>query len=61
MRLVVAVELPGQFAVWLASPEAKFLRSKFVWANWDVKELLARKNEIRETKLLNLILDGVLM
>ncbi|KAI7773007.1 hypothetical protein LA080_012498 [Diaporthe eres] len=55
------VELPGQFAVWLASPEAKFLRSKFVWANWDVKELLARKDEIKETKLLNLILDGVLM
>lgn len=34
---------------------------KFVWSNWDVKELLARKDEIKETKLLNLLLGGVLM
>jgi hypothetical protein len=35
--------LPGDFAVWLASPEAKFLAGKFVWAQWDVDELLTLK------------------
>jgi hypothetical protein len=31
--------LPGNFAVWAASPEATFLHGRFVWANWDVLEL----------------------
>lgn len=26
--------LPANFAVWLASQEARFLRGKFVWAMW---------------------------
>ncbi|KIW18372.1 hypothetical protein PV08_02660 [Exophiala spinifera] len=54
-------ELPGQFAVWLASPEAKFLKSKFVWANWDVHELLEKAEEIKTTKLLDWKLEGVAM
>lgn len=33
--------LPGSFAVWLASPEARFLHGRFVWASWDVEELAA--------------------
>lgn len=34
-------------AVWLASPEARFLRDKFVCCNWDVDELKenAKENE----------------
>lgn len=36
------VQLPGQFAVWLASKEATLLKGRFVWANWDVQELLER-------------------
>ncbi|GFF60276.1 uncharacterized oxidoreductase C521.03 [Aspergillus udagawae] len=32
--------LPGEFAVWAASPEARFLHGRFVWAKWDVTELL---------------------
>ncbi|KAK7403413.1 hypothetical protein QQX98_010826 [Neonectria punicea] len=32
-------DLPGQFAVWLASPEATFLHGRFVWTEWDVDEL----------------------
>lgn len=32
-------ELPAAFAVWLASPEADFLRGRFVWSSWDVEEL----------------------
>ncbi|PNP51269.1 hypothetical protein FNYG_15906 [Fusarium nygamai] len=32
-------DLPGQFALWLASSEAKFLHGRFVWAEWDVDQL----------------------
>ncbi|KAJ4299922.1 hypothetical protein N0V90_005169 [Kalmusia sp. IMI 367209] len=32
-------DLPGQFAVWLASPEATFLHGRFVWTEWDVDAL----------------------
>ncbi|KAK8203603.1 hypothetical protein M8818_005253 [Zalaria obscura] len=53
------VRLPGDFAVWLASPEAKFLKNKFVWANWDVEELKARAEEIQSSRLLTWVLDGV--
>lgn len=39
-------ELPGHFLIWLASPEAEFLKGKYVWVNWDVDELKAREKEI---------------
>jgi NAD(P)-dependent dehydrogenase (short-subunit alcohol dehydrogenase family) len=44
------VQLSGQFVVWLASDEADFLRGRFVWANWDVEELVARKQEFEADK-----------
>ncbi|RFU75827.1 oxidoreductase, short chain dehydrogenase reductase family [Trichoderma arundinaceum] len=53
------VELPAHFCVWLASAEAKFLKGKFVWANWDVPELLRRAEEIRDSRLLTVGLAGV--
>ena len=34
-----------KFAVWLASKEAAFLKGRFVWASWDVQELVKRKGE----------------
>ncbi|KAJ5211261.1 hypothetical protein N7491_011081 [Penicillium cf. griseofulvum] len=34
--------LPGNFAVWVASPKAAFLHGRFVWAKWDVEELSSR-------------------
>ncbi|KAI0595426.1 putative short-chain dehydrogenase [Biscogniauxia sp. FL1348] len=40
------VMLPGNFAVWAATQEARFLHGRFVWANWDVDELKA--GSIRE-------------
>jgi NAD(P)-dependent dehydrogenase (short-subunit alcohol dehydrogenase family) len=40
------VALPAAFCVWLASPEALFLKGKFVWSNWDVEELKGRKSDI---------------
>ncbi|KAK9234767.1 hypothetical protein V1525DRAFT_459135 [Lipomyces kononenkoae] len=39
--------LPGQFAVWAASPEARFLHGRFVWAKWDVTELREGSLRIR--------------
>jgi len=44
--------------VWLASHEALFLKGKFLWANWDVKELKARSEEIEAKGLLSLGLVG---
>ncbi|GKU14428.1 unnamed protein product, partial [Fusarium langsethiae] len=41
--------LVGRFAVCLTSPEAKLLKGKFVWANWDVDELKTRADEIQNT------------
>jgi hypothetical protein len=35
--------------VWSASPEAEFLKGKFIWSNWDVNELIAKKEEIVST------------
>ncbi|OCT47866.1 putative NADP(+)-dependent dehydrogenase [Cladophialophora carrionii] len=41
-------ELPANFMVWLASGEGDFLKSgRYLWANWDVEELIARKAEIQ--------------
>ncbi|KAH8649288.1 hypothetical protein BX600DRAFT_490094 [Xylariales sp. PMI_506] len=53
------VDLPGHFCLWLVSAEADFLRGKFVWVNWDVDELKARKEEILTTDLLDTKLGGV--
>jgi hypothetical protein len=42
------VELPGDFAVWLAGPEAEFLTGRYVWAQWDVDELIAMKEKVTQ-------------
>ncbi|KAK4504234.1 hypothetical protein PRZ48_005150 [Zasmidium cellare] len=52
-------DLPGQFCVWLVSEEAKFLKGKYVWANWDVRELMGRKEEIQGSRLLTIMLEGM--
>ena len=46
------IKLPADFTVWLASGEADFLAGRFAWANWDVDELVAKKQEIKEKDLL---------
>ncbi|ORY66318.1 uncharacterized protein BCR38DRAFT_456897 [Pseudomassariella vexata] len=49
LQLIVvrnAANLPGQFAVWTASPEARFLHGRFVWTEWDVEEL--KSGAVRE-------------
>ncbi|KAB8296412.1 hypothetical protein EYC80_009156 [Monilinia laxa] len=52
------VSLPASFNVWLASPEARFLKGKYVWANWDVDELKAKSKEIEESAQLSIGLVG---
>jgi hypothetical protein len=54
----IAVSLPASFYVWLASPEARFLKGKFLWANWDVDELGAKAKEIEAGSYLPIGLVG---
>lgn len=51
-------ELTTNFIVWITSPEAEFLRGKFVWSNWDVEELLAKKEELKASSKMTLGLLG---
>ncbi|OCL13431.1 NAD(P)-binding protein [Glonium stellatum] len=51
-------ELAAHFILWLASPEADFLRGKFTWANWDIEELKAKKSDIVENNLLRYTIAG---
>ena len=44
------VELPASFAVWIVSPEAEFLKGKFVWSNWDVEELKKERMLLEKEK-----------
>lgn len=57
----ILVTLPAHFNVWIASPEAEFLKGKFVWANWDVDELKSLAKEIEKSMLLRICLNGVPM
>jgi hypothetical protein len=52
------VSLPASFNVWLASPEARFLKGKFLWANWDVDELKSKGKEIEAGTQLSIGLVG---
>ncbi|EED15916.1 3-oxoacyl-[acyl-carrier-protein] reductase, putative [Talaromyces stipitatus ATCC 10500] len=52
------VSLPASFNLWLTSPEAKFLKGKFLWANWDVDELKIRAKEIEEGSEFNIQVVG---
>ena len=40
------IQLPAHFARWLAGPESGFLHGRFLWANWDVDELIAMKERM---------------
>jgi NAD(P)-dependent dehydrogenase (short-subunit alcohol dehydrogenase family) len=51
-------KLAGQFFAWLATDEAAFLSGRFVWAEWDIEELKAKKDEILEKDLLLTTIDG---
>ncbi|KAI1813260.1 NAD(P)-binding protein [Poronia punctata] len=53
-------ELVGGFAVWLCHPHARFLSGRVVCAEWDVDDLLARKDEIKAGADLTIDLVGKL-
>lgn len=53
-----SVSLPAGVMVWLASPEAGFLKGKYIWANWDIDEMKARADEIADSDLLTMKLGG---
>lgn len=54
------ISLCSDVCVWLVSPEADFLRGRFVSANFDVDELMARKEEFeRDPTLLRLQIAGL--
>lgn len=38
--------LTGRFVIWLVSEDASFLSGRFVWANWDIEEMLQKKDTI---------------
>ena len=42
----MVVDIPGHLPIWLTSDEAKFLKNKPIWTNWDVEELKAMAKEI---------------
>lgn len=54
------VSLSSAFTVWLASEEAAFTKGKFLWANWDVTELEAISDRLRDTSYLSIgaVIDG---
>lgn len=45
--------------VWLCTPDANFLKGRFVYANWDVDELKEQKEEIIRDNLLTLTIRGM--
>jgi NAD(P)-dependent dehydrogenase (short-subunit alcohol dehydrogenase family) len=52
------VSLPASFNLWLSTPEARFLKGKFLWCNWDIEELKSRAKEIESGRLFNIDLMG---
>jgi NAD(P)-dependent dehydrogenase (short-subunit alcohol dehydrogenase family) len=54
-------DLVGAFSIWLASDKADALKDSFLHTTWDVEELEARAEEIRDKRLLKSnFLGGIL-
>ena len=53
-------ELPGSVLVWLSTEKAHFLSGRIISVNWDVDDLVARKDEITRDGLLQLKFGGTL-
>jgi hypothetical protein len=51
-------ELAGAVSVWLSTPEARFLNGRYTTTNWDVEELMRRREEIVEGNFLTVKLGG---
>jgi NAD(P)-dependent dehydrogenase (short-subunit alcohol dehydrogenase family) len=55
---VVDIELAARVIAWANTQEAAFLNGRFIWAMWDVDELLSKKGQILEEDLLISALNG---
>jgi len=55
---VDTAELVGAVAVWLSTGDRKFLSGRYITVNWDVEELVARKEEIVKGGKLKINLVG---
>jgi NAD(P)-dependent dehydrogenase (short-subunit alcohol dehydrogenase family) len=44
------INLPAHFALWLAGPESGFLHGRYVWAHWDVDELIGLKDKFSHNR-----------
>ena len=53
------IDLPAHFALWLAGPESDFLNGRFLWAQWDVDELIALKEKFENDH--NFLTIGLLL
>ena len=54
------MSLPSDVCVWLASPEAEFLRGRFLSVNFDMDELVSRKADFEaDPSLLRLQIGGL--
>ncbi|KAK2747953.1 hypothetical protein FQN57_001544 [Myotisia sp. PD_48] len=53
-----SAELPAYFCLWLLNPQADFLKGRMVWTNWDVAEMVDRREEIVRRNLLTTGLRG---
>ena len=54
-----SIDLPAHFALWLSGPESDFLHGRFVWAQWDVDELIALKEKLEKEP--NVLTMGLVM
>jgi hypothetical protein len=52
------VELSADFLVWLSQPKTAFLGGKMLFANWDVEELCAKAEEIKDSDKLTIMYGG---
>ncbi|XPS71508.1 hypothetical protein M3J09_003691 [Ascochyta lentis] len=54
------IRLPASYLVWASSPEATFLKGKFVWVHWDVEELkVLVEGKIENPTFLTLEVNGL--
>lgn len=56
--MINIVELSAHFIAWAANPQARFLKGRFVWANWDVEELKDMAEDIKRSEKFTTCLHG---
>ena len=52
MQMPDTVELPAAMFLWLTARNAEFLSGRYIQADWDMDEVVAKKDEIVRDNLL---------